>query len=282
MLDSYTSSMCIKSSRRSSFSRCLIEINVDDFLIESLTIGVPLIEGSGFTIETVTIEYEWKPPHCDLCKIFGHVHDHCPKKVSIPFTVVTSNVLTPTVEKTNDGFQTVGKKQKKGKSKSINGGHLVKQNIRYEPKATTSAPIKGATNLGNASKSSSMLRNHPPKATVTYTMEGKITMSNSYAALDDENDKDVENMYDESSNLFHHTKTGTDIQKESQKRPNQAQDGKDKVNPKPKSVKVKRLQTEGKQGRRGEKKGRARKGRRKGQDRPADCGRSASFHLRPP
>ncbi|GKB91321.1 hypothetical protein Tco_0963593 [Tanacetum coccineum] len=31
----------------------------------------------------------------------------------------------------------------------------------------------------------------------------------------------------------------TDIQKESQKRPNQARDGKDKVNPKPKSVKVK-------------------------------------------
>ncbi|GJV71048.1 hypothetical protein Tco_1491043 [Tanacetum coccineum] len=29
---------------------------------------------------------------------------------------------------------------------------------------------------------------------------------------------------------------GTDIQKESQKRPNQARDGKDKVNPKPKSI----------------------------------------------
>ncbi|GKE98242.1 hypothetical protein Tco_0021593 [Tanacetum coccineum] len=32
---------------------------------------------------------------------------------------------------------------------------------------------------------------------------------------------------------------GTDIQKESQKRPNQARDGKDKVKSKPKSVKVK-------------------------------------------
>ncbi|GJW98229.1 hypothetical protein Tco_0180037 [Tanacetum coccineum] len=31
---------------------------------------------------------------------------------------------------------------------------------------------------------------------------------------------------------------GTDIQKESQKRPNQARDGKDKVNPKPKSNKI--------------------------------------------
>ncbi|GJS78778.1 hypothetical protein Tco_0728659 [Tanacetum coccineum] len=33
---------------------------------------------------------------------------------------------------------------------------------------------------------------------------------------------------------------GTDIQKESQKRPNQARDGKDKVKSKPKSVKVRK------------------------------------------
>nr|GFB90887.1 hypothetical protein [Tanacetum cinerariifolium] len=62
MLDSYTSSMCIESWGRSSFSRCLIEINAKDVLPESLTIGVPLIENTGFNIE-----YEWKPPYCDLC-----------------------------------------------------------------------------------------------------------------------------------------------------------------------------------------------------------------------
>ncbi|GJU57534.1 hypothetical protein Tco_1235300 [Tanacetum coccineum] len=44
-------------------------------------------------------------------------------KVVSPPIVTTSNVVTPTVEKTNDGIQTVGKKKKrKGKSKSINGG----------------------------------------------------------------------------------------------------------------------------------------------------------------
>ncbi|GJV35274.1 zinc knuckle CX2CX4HX4C containing protein [Tanacetum coccineum] len=93
--------------------------------------------------------------------------------VSIPPTVVTSNVATPTVEKTNDGFQTMGKKKKKGKSKSTNGS-----------------------------------QNQPLKATVTSTKEGNITMSNSYVALDDESDEDVENVYDESTNLFHNTKTG--------------------------------------------------------------------------
>ncbi|GJR23465.1 zinc knuckle CX2CX4HX4C containing protein [Tanacetum coccineum] len=201
MLDSYTSSMCIESWGTSSFARCLIEINTEDVLKESLTMGVPLIDGLGFTIETISIEYEWKPPRCDICNIFGHIHDHCPKKVLNPPIVVPPMVTTPTIEKTNDGFQTVGKKKKKGKSKSTNGGqfggNLVNQSVRYEPKATKSAPKKGATNVGNASKSSSMNQH---LTAITSTKEGNITMSNSYVALDDESDEDVENVYDESAN----------------------------------------------------------------------------------
>ncbi|GJX16025.1 zinc knuckle CX2CX4HX4C containing protein [Tanacetum coccineum] len=151
MLDSYTSLKdglsIIKSWGRSSFARCLIEINTDDVLKDSLTLGVPIIKESGFTIETINIEYEWKPPRCYLCKIFGHVYDHWPKKVLIPLIV----------KKTNDRFRMVGKKKKKDKSKSTNGGI--------------------------------------------------ITMSNSYAALDESKEK-VENVYDESPNLFISTKIG--------------------------------------------------------------------------
>ncbi|GJX26060.1 zinc knuckle CX2CX4HX4C containing protein [Tanacetum coccineum] len=75
----------------------------------------------------------------------------------------------------NDGFQTVGKKKKrKGKSKSTNGGQfvgpLVKPNVRYEPKANTSAPKKGATNM-------------------------------------EEDEEDVKNVYEELANLFPNIKT---------------------------------------------------------------------------
>ncbi|GJU93587.1 zinc knuckle CX2CX4HX4C containing protein [Tanacetum coccineum] len=151
------------------------DVPIQDVLKESLTISVPLIEGTGYTIETVTIEYEWNP-------------------LDVTY-------------KTNDGFQTVGKKKKKGKSKSTNGGQFVgpsvKQNIRYEPKETTSAPKNGATNAGNASKSSSML-----KTIGTSSEKGKFTTSNSYSALDDESEEDVENVYDELANLFPNSKTG--------------------------------------------------------------------------
>ncbi|GKF86885.1 hypothetical protein Tco_0254712 [Tanacetum coccineum] len=104
--------MCNDSWGRSSFARCLIEINSEADLVDVVTIGIPSLTGDDFTKETIRVEYEWRPPRCDLCKIFSHVHDHCPKKVVCPPIVATSNVVTPTVEKSNNGFQTMGKKKK--------------------------------------------------------------------------------------------------------------------------------------------------------------------------
>ncbi|GJW77986.1 zinc knuckle CX2CX4HX4C containing protein [Tanacetum coccineum] len=193
MLDSYTSSMCNDLWGRSSFSRCLIEVNSEAYFVDVVTIGIPSLTRDGFTKETKTIhvKYEWRPPICDICKIFGHVQDYCPKKVVSPPIVTTSIVDTPTVEKLNDGFQMVGKKKKwKGKSKYTNGGQFVgpsvKQTVRYEPKVTTSAPNKGTTNVGDASTSSSML-----KTTSTSSKKDNISMSNSFSSLnDDEEDED--------------------------------------------------------------------------------------------
>ncbi|GJU19694.1 hypothetical protein Tco_1153036 [Tanacetum coccineum] len=141
--------------------------------MDVVSIGIPSLTGDDFTKETIQVEYEWRPPRCDECKIFGHVHEHCPKKVVSPPVVTTSNVDAPTVENSNDGFQTMGKKKKrKGKAKSTNDGQFagpsVKYIVRYEPKVALSAPKKGTTNVK-------------------------------------EDDEEVKNVYDESANLL---KTG--------------------------------------------------------------------------
>ncbi|GJW21456.1 putative reverse transcriptase domain-containing protein [Tanacetum coccineum] len=148
----------------SSFAWCLIEVNSEADLVDVVTIGIPSFSKDGFTKETI--------------------------HVMTPPIVTTSNVITPTVEKTNDSFQTVGKKKKRnGKSKSTNAGQFtgpsVKHNVRYEPKATTTAPKKGATYKDNPS------------------------MSNSFSALYDEEEDDeehVENVHDESANLIQNIK----------------------------------------------------------------------------
>ncbi|GJX47857.1 hypothetical protein Tco_0273047 [Tanacetum coccineum] len=206
MLDSYTSSMCKDSWGRSSFARCLIEVNSEASLVDVVTIGILSLTGDDFTKETIRVEYEWRLPRCDECKIFGHVHEHCPNKVVSPPVVTTSNVVAPTIENSNDGFQTLGKKKKgKGKAKSTNGGQFagpsVKHTVRYEPKADPSAPKKGTTNVSNPSTSSSML-----KTAKTIPKKDNLTTSNSFSALNDEEEYDeVENVCDEFATLF---KTG--------------------------------------------------------------------------
>nr|GEU71290.1 hypothetical protein [Tanacetum cinerariifolium] len=119
--------------------------------------------------------------------------------ISIPCKVIE--------KKSNDGLQTVGKKKKrKGKSKSTNDGQFtspfIKQTVRYDPKSTTIAPKKGATNVNNPSKSSSML-----KTMDTSPKNDNFTTSNSFFALNDEEEEDeeVENVYDESDNLVLNT-----------------------------------------------------------------------------
>ncbi|GKA29955.1 hypothetical protein Tco_0716200 [Tanacetum coccineum] len=186
MLDSYTSSMCKDLWGRSSFARCLIEVNSEASLVDVVTIGILSLTGDDFTKETIRVEYEWRPPRCDKCKIFGHVHEHCPNKVVSPPVVTTSNVAAPTVENSNDGFQTLGKKKKrKGKAKSTNGGQFagpsVKHTVRYEPKADPSAPKKGTTNVSNPPTLSSML-----KTAKTIPKKDNLTTSNSFCTLNDE------------------------------------------------------------------------------------------------
>nr|GEU48523.1 RNA-directed DNA polymerase, eukaryota, reverse transcriptase zinc-binding domain protein [Tanacetum cinerariifolium] len=47
---------------RSSFARCLIKINSESDLKDYIIIGIPDLEGPGFTKETIRDVYEWKPP----------------------------------------------------------------------------------------------------------------------------------------------------------------------------------------------------------------------------
>ncbi|GJR13813.1 hypothetical protein Tco_0796465 [Tanacetum coccineum] len=58
--------------------------------------------GDDFTKEIIRVEYDWRPPRCDICKIFGHVHDTYPKKVVSSPIVTTSNVVSLSIENLHD------------------------------------------------------------------------------------------------------------------------------------------------------------------------------------
>ncbi|GKD30741.1 hypothetical protein Tco_1241519 [Tanacetum coccineum] len=51
--------------------------------MEEIVITVPYGKEKGHSLATIKLEYDWKPPRCDTCKIFDHKCDQCPKNVKV-------------------------------------------------------------------------------------------------------------------------------------------------------------------------------------------------------
>nr|GFB67224.1 hypothetical protein [Tanacetum cinerariifolium] len=83
MLDSYTSTMCLKSEGRNTYARALIKVSSKKELMQYLVVAILLPNGKGPSLETIKVEYEWEPPRCTECKIFDHVDNQCPKKQKV-------------------------------------------------------------------------------------------------------------------------------------------------------------------------------------------------------
>nr|GEY59380.1 zinc knuckle CX2CX4HX4C [Tanacetum cinerariifolium]GEY68280.1 zinc knuckle CX2CX4HX4C [Tanacetum cinerariifolium] len=50
-----------KVIKKSSFARCLIEVNSEADLVDVVTVCIPSLNGEGFTKEIICVEYEWRP-----------------------------------------------------------------------------------------------------------------------------------------------------------------------------------------------------------------------------
>ncbi|GKA96142.1 cytokinin dehydrogenase 3-like protein [Tanacetum coccineum] len=83
MLDSYTSDMCMQSWGRSSYARVMIELRADVELKDNIVVVMPKITREGHYTCNVRVEYEWKPPRCSSCRVFGHIHEECLKNTGV-------------------------------------------------------------------------------------------------------------------------------------------------------------------------------------------------------
>ncbi|GJR77078.1 hypothetical protein Tco_0089443 [Tanacetum coccineum] len=80
LFDSYTSDMCIQSCGMSSYAREMIKLRADEELKDTIVVAMPKLVGERFNLCTRCVVYEWKPPWCSSCKVFGHVLNECPKQ----------------------------------------------------------------------------------------------------------------------------------------------------------------------------------------------------------
>ncbi|GJW73856.1 zinc knuckle CX2CX4HX4C containing protein [Tanacetum coccineum] len=179
MLDSYTCNMCINPWGKSDYARALVQVSADVELAKSVVVAIPFLDGTGHSLETVVVEYEWTPPRCGTCCIFDHTDDQCPKK---PIEVVTVN-------EEKDGFVEV-KKKKKAKatknSKQISGVRLSKPvpNFYYR-----------RVEHGDTSKANVADDVQPTSAKQVYK-EKEVVTKNSFDALVDD---DTMGMSDETN-----------------------------------------------------------------------------------
>nr|GEX30624.1 hypothetical protein [Tanacetum cinerariifolium] len=111
-------------------------MEVDRNLKEEVIMAVPRLEGEGHTIETIKVEYEWKPPRCSDCLVFGHNNSECPKRVvEIPKETIEAS----------DEFTLLQNRRKKGKN--------VANGVRKVNEALQDENITHHTNASDASTS---------------------------------------------------------------------------------------------------------------------------------
>nr|GEV25144.1 reverse transcriptase domain-containing protein [Tanacetum cinerariifolium] len=87
-----------------------------------VTITVPYEDGSGYSKEHIKVKYNWRPPLCLDCYVFGHTLKQCPKRVVVAPITVEATQVAP-----SDRFTTVTTK-KRNKGKNQNGWNMKKPN----------------------------------------------------------------------------------------------------------------------------------------------------------
>ncbi|GJT22418.1 hypothetical protein Tco_0892355 [Tanacetum coccineum] len=68
-------------------------------LKDNIVVTMPKLVGEGFYTCNVRVEYEWKPPRCACCKVFGHVQEECLKNIDLDVASKKNNVNTSSNKK---------------------------------------------------------------------------------------------------------------------------------------------------------------------------------------
>ncbi|XP_024978974.1 uncharacterized protein LOC112516185 [Cynara cardunculus var. scolymus] len=76
-LDSWTANMCKYAAGKSAFARVLLEVPFRNTWIDEVKVRIPDPDTLAMTLYSLRVDYEWKPPTCINCHIFGHSDSAC-------------------------------------------------------------------------------------------------------------------------------------------------------------------------------------------------------------
>ncbi|GKC50396.1 putative ribonuclease H-like domain-containing protein, partial [Tanacetum coccineum] len=160
----------------SSYARILIEIDTCNEFSDNLVMVMPNLKGNRYTKETIRVEYEWKPPCCSTCFIFGHSLDDCPK---VPKQVVDK------MDKGKGGSFRVDEESFIEIKKKNSGGNN-RGNKKFKPVSMKPKPEypKAKQSTEGANQKTTPSDN---KKNVSTSSNGTFSLSNLFRALNVEN-----------------------------------------------------------------------------------------------
>ncbi|GKA38841.1 zinc knuckle CX2CX4HX4C containing protein [Tanacetum coccineum] len=79
VMDDVIASMCKMGVGRVGFARVLVEISAKKPFPYEIEVVYKNEAKEEIRRKTVKVVYDWKPPCCDSCCVFGHITMHCPK-----------------------------------------------------------------------------------------------------------------------------------------------------------------------------------------------------------
>ncbi|GJS54236.1 putative RNA-directed DNA polymerase [Tanacetum coccineum] len=135
----------------SSYARALIEVRADVELKGNIVVAMTKLVGEGFYTCNVRVEYEWKPPRCMCCKVFGHVQDECPKnKVSDVVKNMKKPSQTPrgVLVGPKVGFQPTKQVYRQVSKKTMSALVVIRRNMWSLQKRTSNLSNKKANSNG--------------------------------------------------------------------------------------------------------------------------------------
>ncbi|GKE92051.1 reverse transcriptase domain-containing protein, partial [Tanacetum coccineum] len=156
------SAFIVDSLGHMDYARVLVDIRAGRALKDTMVISVPNPTSNGVTMHTIKLEYEWKPPRCGTCLVFGHDDAQCPKRVIADLRNLRKQGGT-----SNDGFQTV---QRNGVRDPLVSKHGSRGDI-------------------------SIPKQHVPKS-VYQKKTTSTPVSNSFSALGEDNGKPIDDLVD--------------------------------------------------------------------------------------
>ncbi|GJY62451.1 zinc knuckle CX2CX4HX4C containing protein [Tanacetum coccineum] len=189
MLDAYTSMMCQKSWGRNSYARALVEVSSLNPLQDSLVVAIPFPDGSGHSLESIEVDYEWTPPSQVEDDGFTKVNNRKNKKKQQSTNQQGSNRQVAGMKLTKPKLNLVYKVVNKQGTDEGTSSQPVEHQFKQPPKH---AEKENLVSLSNSFETLNEFEDGPPIKKVY----GSTIVDNLLS--DDEEDK--ENVYDETIN----------------------------------------------------------------------------------